>query len=95
MKLPLNPSLPLVPFEKWGIDYIGQISLASSKRNEYIIIAIEYFTKWVEAKVVKKANAKQTSIFLYKNIISRFGYPKILIKDGGLYFLNPVIKEMT
>jgi hypothetical protein len=37
MNLPLNPSLPLVPFEKWGIDYIGQISPASSRRNEYII----------------------------------------------------------
>jgi hypothetical protein len=58
MNLPLNPSLPLVPFEKWGIDYIGHISPASSRRNEYIIIATEYLTKWTEAKAVKKANAK-------------------------------------
>jgi transposase InsO family protein len=95
MNLPLNPSLPLVPFEKWGIDYIGQISPASSSKNEYIIIATEYLTKWAETKAVKKADAKQTAIFLYENIISRFGYPKILISDRSTHFLNPVIKEMT
>jgi hypothetical protein len=95
MNLPLNPSLPLAPFEKWGIDYIGQISPASSRRNEYIIIATEYLMKWAEAKAVKKADAKQTAIFLYENIISRFGCPKILISDRGSHFLNPVIREMT
>jgi hypothetical protein len=95
MNLPLNPSLSLAPFEKWGIDYIGQISPASSRRNEYIIIATEYLTKWAEAKAVKKADAKQTAIFLYENIISRFGCPKILISDRDSHFLNPVIREMT
>jgi hypothetical protein len=94
MNLPLNPSLPLAPFEKWSIDYIGQISPASLRRNEYIIIATKYLTKWAEAKAVKKADAKQTAIFLYENIISRFGYPKILISDRGSHFLNPVIREM-
>ena len=84
----------MVPFEKWDIDYIGQISIASSRRNEYIIITIEYLTKWVEAKAVKKVDAKQTTIFMYENIISRFGCPKILISYKGLYFLNPVIREM-
>jgi transposase InsO family protein len=44
---------------------------------------------------VKKADAKQTAIFLYENIISHFGYPKILISDRGSHFLNPVIREMT
>jgi hypothetical protein len=95
MNLSMNPSLSLAPFEKWDIDYIGQISPASSRRNEYIIIATEYLTKWAEAKAVKKADAKQTTIFLYENIISRFGCPKILISDRGSHFLNLVIREMT
>jgi hypothetical protein len=95
MDLPLHPSLPLTPLEKWGIDYVGPISPPSSKRNEYIIVATEYLAKWAEAKAVKKADAKQTAIFLYKNIIACFGCPKILISDQGTHFINEAIEEMT
>ena len=52
-------------------------------------------TKWVEAKAVKTADAKQTVIFLYENIISRFGCPKILINDRGTHFINVIIEQMT
>jgi hypothetical protein len=66
----LNPSFPLVPFEKWGIDYIRPIYPTSSRGMQYIIVATEYLTKWAEAKAIKSADAKQTIIFLYENIIS-------------------------
>jgi hypothetical protein len=95
LELPLHPSLPLTPLEKWGIDYVGPISPPSTRRNEYIIVATEYLTKWAEAKAVKTADAKQTAIFLYENIISRFGCPKILISDRGTHFINDAIVEMT
>jgi hypothetical protein len=58
-------------------------------------VATEYLTKWAEAKAVKKADAKQTAIFLYENIIARFGCPKILISDRGTHFINEAIEEMT
>ena len=67
----------------------------STKRNQYIIIAVEYLTKWAEAKVIKAADAKQTAIFLHENIISRFGCPKILVSDRGSHFLNEAIEELT
>ena len=67
----------------------------SSKRNQYIIIAVEYLTKWAEAKEIKAADAKQTAIFLYENIISRFGCAQILVSDRGTHFLNEAIEEMT
>ncbi len=70
LDFPLNLSLPLVPFQKWGIDYIGPIHPTFSKGMQYIIVATEYLTKWAETKVVKFADAKQTTIFLYENIIS-------------------------
>ena len=70
MDLPLHPTLPISPLEKWGINYIGPIAPMSSKRNQYIIIVVEYLTKWAEAKAIKAADAKQTAIFLYENIIS-------------------------
>jgi hypothetical protein len=95
LELPLHPSLPLTPLEKWGIDYVGPISPPSSRRNEYIIVATEYLTKWAEAKAVKTTDAKQMAIFLYENIISHFGYPKILISDRRTHFINDAIVEMT
>ena len=95
MDLPLHPTLPISPLEKWGIDYIGPIAPMSTKRNQYIIIAVEYLTKWAEAKAIKVANAKQTAIFLHENIISRFGCPKILVSDKGSHFLNEAIEELT
>jgi hypothetical protein len=63
LDLPLNPSLPLVPFEKWGIDYIGPIHPTSSRGMQYIIMATKYLTKWVKTKMVKSVNAKQMAIF--------------------------------
>ena len=95
MDLPLHPTLPISPLEKWGIDYIGPIAPMSTKRNQYIIIAVEYLTKWAEAKAIKAADAKQTAIFLHENIISRFGCPKILVSDKGSHFLNEAIEELT
>ena len=95
LQLSLHPSLSLIPLEKWGINYVGLISPPSSRRNKYIIVATKHLTKWAEAKVVKTADAKQTTIFLYENIISQFGCPKILISDRGTHFINDTIDQMT
>jgi hypothetical protein len=95
MDLPLHPSLPLVPFEKWGIDFIGQVYPSSSKGMKYIIVATEYLTKWAEAKAVKVDDVKATATFLYENVITRFGCPKILISDRGKHFLNEAIENMA
>jgi hypothetical protein len=59
-----------VPFEKWGINYIGPIYPTFSRGMQYISVVTEYLTKWAEAKAVKSADAKQTTIFIYENIIS-------------------------
>ena len=58
-------------------------------------MATEYLTKWEEAKAIKKDNGKQVAIFLYENIISRIGCPKVLISDRGKHFLNETIEEIT
>lgn len=77
--MPLQLSLSLAPFEKWGIDYVGQVHPASSRQMSYIVIATEYLTKWAEAKAIEKDDAKTSAIFLYDNIITRFGCPKVLV----------------
>jgi transposase InsO family protein len=95
MEMPLHVSLPLVPFEKWGIDYVGLVHPHSSRGMVYIVVATEYLTKWAEAKVVKTDTAAHAATFMYENIITRFGCPKILVSDRGTHFLNDLIREMT
>ena len=95
MGMPLHVSLPLGPFEKWGIDYIGEVHPKSSKGMAYIVVATEYLTKWAEAKAVKTNTTENATIFLYEIIIAKFGCPKILVSDRGAHFINDVIREMT
>ena len=95
MEMPLHISLPLVPFEKWGIDYVGEVHPHSSRGMAYIVVATEYLTKWAEAKAVKTDTATHAATFMYENIITRFGVPKILVSDRGTHFLNDLISEMT
>lgn len=90
--MPLFMNLASQPFDKWGIDFNRLISLvAQNTQARYIILAIDYFTKWAKARATKKANARSTMKFLYEQVISRFGCPLQLISDIGAYFLNEII----
>ena len=86
MEMPLHISLPLVSFEKWGIDYVGPVHSNSSRGMAYIVVATEYLTKWAEVKVVKTNTAVHAATFMYENFISRFGFPKVLVSDRGSHF---------
>ena len=66
----LQPIIPLKPFEKWYIDFVGPISLPTKGlRNEYILVAVDYVTKWAEARAFRTDDAKNVATFLYENII--------------------------
>jgi hypothetical protein len=95
IELSLHIYLPLLPFERWGINYVGEVHPKSSKGLAYIVVAIEYLTKWVEAKAMRTNIAENLTIFLYENIVVRFGCPKILVNDIGKHFLDGVIQKMT
>ena len=62
-------------FLVWGIDVIGRIAPKASNWHEYIIVAIDYFTKWVEATSYYVLKAKHIARFLENNIIFWFGVP--------------------
>ena len=94
-ELPLHVSLPLVPFERWGIDYIGEVHPHSSTSMAYIVVATEYLTKWTESTSERTDTAAHAATFLFKNIISRFGCPKNLVSDRGAHFLVSTIEAMT
>ena len=61
----------------------------------YIIIAVEYVTKWTEAEPVETRWSEVAAKFLYENIITRFGCPLTLISDQGTHFINKTIKNLT
>nr|GEZ44061.1 reverse transcriptase domain-containing protein [Tanacetum cinerariifolium] len=72
-------------FDVWGIDFIGPFP--SSKGNKYILVAVDYLSKWVEAKALPTNDARVVVKFL-KSLFSRFGTPKAIISDRGTNFCN-------
>jgi hypothetical protein len=67
---------------KWGLDFIGPIKpMARYTDNQYIIVTIDYTTKWVEIKALKNNTTKSIAKFLYEHIITQFGCPTHLVTD--------------
>ncbi|XP_010653796.1 uncharacterized protein LOC100854428 [Vitis vinifera] len=73
-----------------SIDIIGKISPKSSSGHEYILLAIDYFTKWVEATSYARLTAARVAKFIRSHIICRYGVPHELISDRGVHFKGEV-----
>nr|GEU30138.1 reverse transcriptase domain-containing protein [Tanacetum cinerariifolium] len=72
-------------FDVWGIDFIGPFP--SSKGKKYILVAVDYLSKWVEAKALPTNDARVVVKFL-KSLFTRFGTPKAIISNRGTHFCN-------
>ena len=70
----------------WGIDFMGPFP--SSYGNQYILVAVDYVSKWVEVVALPTNDSKVVVKFLRKNIFTRFGTPRAIISDGGSHFCN-------
>jgi len=90
--MPLQNIQEIEVFDCWGIDFIGP--LPSSFSNEYILVAIEYVSRWVEAIPAQHTDSKTVIKFLKRNIFCRFGTPRVLISDGGSHFCNTQLKKV-
>ena len=64
-------------FERWGIDIVGPLPIIR-EGNRYIVITMNYFSRWPEARSLKAANAKNMATFIYEEIICRFGPSRVL-----------------
>ncbi|GLT91614.1 hypothetical protein SLE2022_094940 [Rubroshorea leprosula] len=80
------------PFAKRGMDILGPFPEAKGKKK-YLIVAIDYFTKWVEAEAVARITEQKIEEFVKICIICRFGTPKILVTDNGTQFASESFKE--
>ena len=76
----------------WGMDILGPFPMASGQRK-FLVVAIEYFTKWIEVKALKKITTKQVTKFLWESVICRYGLPRIPVKDDGLQFNNEEFRK--
>ncbi|RVW68632.1 Retrovirus-related Pol polyprotein from transposon 17.6 [Vitis vinifera] len=74
------------PFSVWGIDIIGKVSPKSSSGHEFILVAIDYFIKWVEAASYARLTSVRVASFIRSHIICRYGVPHELISDRGVHF---------
>ncbi|GBC53477.2 putative integrase core domain protein [Rhizophagus irregularis DAOM 181602=DAOM 197198] len=81
------------PFHRIGIDIKGPLPITSSG-NKYIIVAIDYFTKWPEARAISNIKAETVAKFIYEEIICRHGVPQEILSDRGTSFMNKLIDEL-
>ncbi|GJZ80950.1 reverse transcriptase domain-containing protein [Tanacetum coccineum] len=88
----LTPITSPWPFYKWGIDIAGPFSKGPGK-VKFLIVAIDYFTKWIEAKPVATITGNQVKTNLWDNIVCRFGLPGKIISDYGKQFQDNPFKD--
>ncbi|XP_060179912.1 uncharacterized protein LOC132609777 [Lycium barbarum] len=90
----LNVTSSPWPFASWGMDVIGPIEPAASNGHKFILVAIDYFTKWVEASSHKSVTKKVVADFVRSNIICRFGVPESIITDNGANLNSGLMQEI-
>ena len=91
---PLHPIVAIGPFEKWGIDFM-HCRPTSVGGHGYIIVAVDYFTKWVEAMPTYVEYMNIAALFLFNHIISRFEIPRAIVTNHGSHFQNKVMAELS
>ncbi|XP_039685658.1 uncharacterized protein [Medicago truncatula] len=82
------------PFSMWGIDMIGRIEPKASNGHRFILVAIDYFTKWVEAASYANVTKQVVVKFIKNHIICRYGIPNRIITDNGTNLNNKMMKEL-
>ena len=84
--MPLTNNLQINLFDVWGIDYMGLFP--KSKNYEYILVAVDYVSKWVEAIPCRAADAKNSKKMFEEIIFPHFGVSRMVISDGDTHFTD-------
>ena len=91
-EMPLQGILVVQLFDVWGMDFMGPFPVSFG--NIYILLDVDYVSKWVEAAACPKNDANTVVGFLQRNILNRFGTPRTIISDGGSHFSNKVFDKL-
>ena len=92
-EMPKNPILHIEVFDCWGVDFMGPFN-PPSHGNHYILVVVDYVSKWVEAIACLRNDAKVV-LKIFKTIIfPRFGVPRVVISDGGSHFINKMFENL-
>jgi transposase InsO family protein len=90
--MPLTYNLQIEIFDVWGIDFMGPFP--KSRNCEYILVAVDYVSKWVEAMPCSTADAKHAKKMFTEIIFPRFGTPRMVISDGGSHFIDKIFRDL-
>ena len=82
-------------FRGWGIDLIGQIYPLSRKGHKFVLVATDYFTKWVEAIPLKVTSSANMIEFIKEHIIYRFGIPQSITTNQGKMFTSKEFEDFA
>ena len=80
------------PFAQWEIDIISPLPQGKGQ-VKFLLIAIDYFTKWVEVEALATITEARIRSFVWKNIICRFGIPRKIISNNGQQFDNQGLRD--
>jgi hypothetical protein len=80
-EMPLQAQIVAEPFEIWALDFVGPFN-PKSNQKAYILVEIDYMTKWVEAEALSNATEEEVIKFLFKLFV-RYGLTKEVITNGG------------
>ena len=88
----LNPLSNPWPFAQWGLDIVRPFPKVVGNKK-YLLVGTDYFTKWVEAKPLANIKDVDAKRFVWKNIVTRFGVPNVLILDNSLQFDSKMFRK--
>ncbi|KAK2356969.1 hypothetical protein QL285_094283 [Trifolium repens] len=80
------------PFAWWGMDILGPFTTGFAQ-NKYLIVAVDYFTKWVEAEPLANITAFNILCFFKRDVLARFGIPQVVVTDNGTQFTDKKFRE--
>ena len=92
--VPLNVLAAPWPFSMWGIDVIGAIKPKATNGHHFILVTIDYFTKWVKIASYASVTMNVVIKFIKKEIICRYGLPRKIINDNATNLNNKMMKEI-
>ncbi|XP_075478960.1 uncharacterized protein LOC142519822 [Primulina tabacum] len=81
----MQPISASCPFDQWGLDIVGPFPIARAQKR-FLLVAVDYFSKWVEAEPLARITEDEVMKFLWKSIVCRYGIPRKLISDNGRQF---------